>query len=111
MITTYLLTAKRLHFEIKVQSLSWHQVYQLTKRIKPSKAVINVQNIDDNEYFKWCLVSYLHPADHHLARISKYDILFGDELDFEDIKLIFTKLKKIVLSTLAFLVTQIRLKY
>ena len=73
--------------------------------------MINIQNIDDNEYFKWCLVSYLDPADHHLARISKDDILFGDELDFEDIKLIFTKLKKIVLSTLAFLVTQIRLKY
>ena len=73
--------------------------------------MINIQNIDDNEYFKWCLVSYLHPADHHLARMSKDDILFGDELDFEDIKLIFTKLKKIVLSTLAFLVKQKSLKY
>ena len=34
---------------------------------------MNIQNIDDNECFKWCLVKYLHPADHHPARITKAD--------------------------------------
>ena len=48
--------------------------------------MINIQNIDDNECFKWCLVRYLHPADHHLARIRKVDKLFWEEIDFEDLK-------------------------
>ena len=46
----------------------------------------NIQNFDDNEYFKWCLVRYLHPADHNPRKITKADRLFGDELDFEDVK-------------------------
>ena len=28
-------------------------------------------NPDDNECFKWCLVRYLHPADHNPKRITK----------------------------------------
>ena len=31
-------------------------------------------------------VRYLHPADHHLARIRKIDEILADELDFEGIK-------------------------
>ena len=45
---------------------------------------INAQNIDDNECFNWCLVQYLHPADHHLARIRKVDK--KKEKDFKDTK-------------------------
>ena len=41
---------------------------------------------------------YLHPADHHPARISKVDRMFEEELDFTGkkfpVKKIFTKLKK-----------------
>ena len=33
--------------------------------------LINIQNIDDNEYFRWCLVRYLNPADLNPARITK----------------------------------------
>ena len=29
------------------------------------KGLINIQNIDDNECFKWHLVRYLNPAVHH----------------------------------------------
>ena len=29
---------------------------------------------------------HLHPADHHLARITKTDKYFARELDFKDIK-------------------------
>ena len=31
----------------------------------PRKGLINIQNIDNNECFKWCLVRYLHPVDHN----------------------------------------------
>ena len=47
---------------------------------------MNIQNIDDNECFKWCLVKYLHPADHHPARITKADKNVAKELDFKDKK-------------------------
>ena len=52
----------------------------------PRKGFINIQNIDYNECFKWCLVRHLHLADHHLARITKTDKYFARELDFKDIK-------------------------
>ena len=45
--------------------------------------MINVQNID-NECFKWCLVRYLHPADHNPMRIRKADKDFPKRLDFKD---------------------------
>ena len=35
--------------------------------------MINVQNIDDNECFKWCLVRNLQPEDHNSVRIRKVD--------------------------------------
>ena len=70
-------------------------MYQITKRIKPSKkGLINIQNFDDNEWFKYCLVWYLHPADHHPGRITEIDKLSGDELDSEDIKFL-VKIKDI----------------
>ena len=57
----------------------------------PRKALINVQNIDDNECFKWCLLRYLNPADHQPARIKKADKDFAKRLDFKDITFPFTK--------------------
>ena len=39
----------------------------------PRKGLINIQNIDDNECFKWCLVRYIHPADHNSGKITKGD--------------------------------------
>ena len=39
----------------------------------PRKDLINIQNIDDNECFKWCLVRYLHPSDCNPAGIKKND--------------------------------------
>ena len=43
--------------------------------------MINIQNTDYNECFKWCLVRYLNPR-----RITKADKDFTKRLDFEDIK-------------------------
>ena len=33
-----------------------------------------------------CLVKYLNPIDHNPKRITKVDKLYGDKLDFKDIK-------------------------
>ena len=49
--------------------------------------MINVQNTNDNEYFKWCLVKYLNPAGRNQARITKDDKDFAKTPDFKDIKL------------------------
>ena len=48
--------------------------------------MINIQNIDDNERFKWCRVRYLHPADDNPRKMTKADNNFARELDFKDIK-------------------------
>ena len=47
--------------------------------------MVNIQNTKDNEYLKWCIVRYLHPAYHHLVGVGKIDEISADELDFEDI--------------------------
>ena len=67
-----------------------------------------------NKCFKWCLVRYLHSADHNPKRSRKSSNLYGSKLDFNDIKIpskvrdILSKLKEKVPSTLMFLVTKIR---
>ena len=50
------------------------------------KLLINIQNIDDNECFKWCLLRYLNPANHNPRKITKADKDFAKRLGFEDIK-------------------------
>ena len=52
----------------------------------PIKGLINIQNTDDNECFKWCLDRYLNPADHNPRRITKDDKDFAKRIDFKDIK-------------------------
>ena len=36
----------------------------------PRKGLINIQNIDYNEYFKWSIVTYLNPADNDPRKIK-----------------------------------------
>ena len=48
--------------------------------------MINVQNIDDSECFKWSLVKYLNPADCNPARITKADKDLVKKIDFRDIE-------------------------
>ena len=48
--------------------------------------MINIQNIDDNECFKWGIVRYLNPANHHPARIKKTNKDLAKKHDFKDIK-------------------------
>ena len=48
--------------------------------------MVNIQNPDDSECFKWCLVRYLYPVDKSSARIRKINKDFRRKLDFKDIK-------------------------
>ena len=54
----------------------------LPKYLKEKKAIVNVQNTDQ-QCLKWALLSALHPIDHgsHPDRVSKYRP-HQDELDF-----------------------------
>ena len=64
--------------------LSGSSYIKLPKELDhPRKGLINIQDIDDNECFKWYLVRYLHPADHYPARIRKVDKRFAKELDLD----------------------------
>ena len=47
-------------------NISMYKLCHITERIRPyKKGLINIQNINGNTCFEWCLVRYLHPADHH----------------------------------------------
>ena len=71
----------------KYNPLAGSSYIKLPKELdNPRKGLVNIQNNDDNECFKWCLVRYLNPANHHLARITKTDKDFAKRLDFKDIK-------------------------
>ena len=71
----------------KYNRLAGSSYMQITRELDhPRIGLINIQNIDDNECFKWCLVRYLNPADNHFARITKVDKDFAKKLDFRDIK-------------------------
>ena len=51
----------------------------------PKKGLINIENTDDNECFKWSIVRYLNLADRNTARIKKTDKEFAKKLDFKNI--------------------------
>ena len=51
--------------------------------------MIKVQNVDDNECFKWFLVRYLSLADLNPRRITKNDEDCPKTFDFKDIKIQF----------------------
>ena len=61
-------------------------IKSLKKLDHPRKRLINIQNTDDNDCFKWCLIRYLNPADCNLARIKKSDKDVAKNFDFEDLK-------------------------
>ena len=50
------------------------------------KGLINIQNIDDNECFKWFIVRYVNPGNQDPARVTKADKDFTKKPDFKDIK-------------------------
>ena len=75
--------------------------------------MINIQNIDDNESFKWSIIRYLNPVDCNAVRITKADKELVKKFDFKDITFlekleIITRSKKIIPSALVFLVMKIK---
>ena len=48
--------------------------------------MINIQNIEGNEFFKWSLAKYLNPAEGNRVRITKAGKEFTKKLDIKDIK-------------------------
>ena len=79
----------------------------------PRKGLIKFQNINGNKYFKWSLVKYLHPSDHHTAIITKSDKDFSKSFEFKDIRFPVEirdihKIEKIILSPLMILVMKTR---
>ena len=47
------------------------------------KGLIDIQNIDVNEHFKWCIVRFLHPTDFNPRIFPKTDKYFAKKLDIK----------------------------
>ena len=72
----------------KYNPLAGSSYIKLPKELDhPRKGLINIQNIDDNECFKWCLVRYLYPAAQNPRTIKNADKNFAKRLDFQDKKI------------------------
>ena len=56
----------------------------LPKYLKDKKAIVNVQNTDQ-QFLKWTLLSFLNPAWKNAQRVTKY-IAHQDDLDFTGIE-------------------------
>ena len=54
---------------------------ELSKEINyPRKGLTNIQNIADNECFKWGIVRCLYPVDHNPKTLTKADKNFDQVL-------------------------------
>ena len=83
--------------------------------------MINIQNTDDNECFKWCLVRCVNPTDHNLRKITKIDKDLTKRFDLKNVtfsvkirdvhKIEKKKKKKIIPLALVFLVMKIKKTY
>ena len=70
----------------KYNSLAGSNYIKLSKELDhPRKGLINIQNTDDNQCFKWYLAKYLNPENHNPRIITKADKDFAKRLDFKDI--------------------------
>ena len=59
-------------------------LYQPYSYIIWRKDLINIQNIEDTECLKWCLVTYLYLVNHDPPSIRKTDQDFARELNFKE---------------------------
>ena len=56
---------------------------ELPKDVYDTKAIANVKN-QDQECFKWSILSALHPTSIHAERVSEYQV-YKEELNFDEI--------------------------
>ena len=64
-----------IHVEIhlnKYEPLSGSSYIPLTKRLQSKKAIINDQNKQDNQCFKWPITSAIYPVEISSNRLTKY---------------------------------------
>ena len=98
----------------KYNPLAGSSYLKLPKELNhPRKGLIDIQNIDDNKCFEWCLFKYLNPEDQNSRRITKSDKDFRKRLDFKDMKFPVKirdihKIEKMIPSALVFLDSKIK---
>ena len=68
---------------VKYKPLNGSSFIQLPEYLRKKKAIINIQN-KDNECFKWCILRHLHPTDNHPERVSSLK-QYENELDLTNI--------------------------
>ena len=56
----------------KYVPLKGSQYMNLPPKVKNSKAVINIQNDDDDKCFLWSVLAYLYEANHNRERVNHY---------------------------------------
>ena len=64
-----------IHVEIhlnKYEPLSGSSYIPLPKTLQSKKAIINVQNKQDNQCFKWAIASAIYPVEINSNRLTKY---------------------------------------
>lgn len=78
---------KCIHLELNVakyRPLNGSSYIKLPQNIISKHACLNIQNYEDEQCFKWCILSQLHPTDSNPYRVSNYTS-FQNELDFTNI--------------------------
>ena len=72
----------------KYNPLAGSSYVKLTKELDHArKGLFNIQNIDDNKCFKWCIVRYSNLTNHHQAIIKKADKDFAKKLEGHNFQL------------------------
>ena len=72
-------------YTVKYEPLSGSSYIPLPKKLADKKAIINMQN-KDNECFKWCITRALNPDDKHPERITKILRLQAEKLNWKRLK-------------------------
>lgn len=68
----------------KFNHFSGSSYIPLPKSIKNKRAIVNIKN-DDNQCFRWAILSKIHEAKKNVDRLSNYE-RFKHELKFDDIE-------------------------
>ena len=65
----------------KYNPLAGNSFIKLPKELNHSReGLINIQNIDNNEYFKWSIARFLNHANSNPARTTKADKKFAKKI-------------------------------
>lgn len=76
-----------LHLNVQIslyEPLNGSSFIETPKILESKKAIVNVQNLNDEMCFKWAILSALHPHENNPQRLSHYK-QFENELNFRNI--------------------------